>query len=106
MRDGVCPKCKSRDVRSGLQWSRNGKDRIPLGNMITGAPIDIYVCASCGYVETYISDERSLREIAKYWPRMAGDKLKPEQKPRHIRPYTKRKRLSPLTADLFETDEE
>jgi hypothetical protein len=29
-----------------------------------------FACVSCGYVESYILDERLLEEIAKSWPRV------------------------------------
>jgi hypothetical protein len=109
MKNGICPKCGSKDVRSGTQWSRGGtysSNRIPLGNMVSGAPLDNYVCVNCGYVESYISDERSLREIARYWPRVIEHKLKPDQKATQIRPYKKRKRLGPLSEDMFENGDD
>jgi hypothetical protein len=36
----------------------------------TGAWLTNFVCVSCGYVESYILDERLLEDIATNWPRV------------------------------------
>jgi hypothetical protein len=36
------------------------------------AILDFYICANCGYVELYISDEAVLDKIAERWPRADG----------------------------------
>ena len=71
MRDGVCPKCGSADVRFSDNVTKPSSI-FPLGQ-IQGlanqwlAIQDHYVCVQCGYVESYISDTVQLVEIAHKW---------------------------------------
>ena len=76
MKDGQCPKCNYRLVYSGadlpLKCGINCINCIPLtGGFSTPdyAALDNYVCVSCGYVESYISEPEHLLLIAKNWPR-------------------------------------
>ena len=69
MKRGVCPKCGSNDVRSGA----NVGDILRIeGSMLLGvfAGRDNYVCAKCGYVESYIANSRDLQKIIDRWPRV------------------------------------
>lgn len=77
LKSGICPKCGSDEVFSGhnlddtVRYGENESNTIPLYrnwiNIIKGAPLDNYVCTSCGYVESYISDHEALRKISKIW---------------------------------------
>ena len=37
------------------------------------APLDNYVCAACGYVESYISREEDIAGIRRKWPTLGAD---------------------------------
>jgi hypothetical protein len=80
--------------------------RIPV-TLLYSAPVEHYVCAVCGYVESYVIHVGALRKIEESWPRVGdvqGIRLPAGQGARFIRPYKRRKRLGPLMADLFEAD--
>ena len=70
MKTGICPKCKSESVYCGdkipLKSGPFGSNSIPV-NIISIAPLDNYVCAECGYTESYIAGADKLKEIAKSW---------------------------------------
>ncbi len=70
MKTGTCPKCASTEVFSGagvvLKKGPFGSNAIPIG-LTSMAALDNYVCAGCGYVESYISDPGKLTEIAGKW---------------------------------------
>jgi len=74
MKNGLCPKCGSTDIRSGefLAEKEGGYtgNRIPvtIALLNSAAWLDNYVCARCGYVESYIADPKRLAEIAERWP--------------------------------------
>lgn len=38
------------------------------------APIDNYVCVTCGYLERYISERSKLKEIARKWDKAVPEK--------------------------------
>ena len=70
MKTGICPKCTSNEVFSGagivLKKGPFGSNAIPIG-LTSIAALDNYVCTSCGYVESYISDSDKLTEITRKW---------------------------------------
>lgn len=76
MRDGMCPKCKSTEVYAGTNISFKGgtygSNSIPI-SFLSQAALDNYVCADCGYVESYIADRAKCKEIAAKWPRVGSD---------------------------------
>ena len=76
MKTGTCPKCSSDAIYSGagvaLKKGPFGSNSIPVG-LTSIAALDNYVCAECGYVESYVSDPKKLAEIARKW-----DKIDPE----------------------------
>lgn len=75
MRDGICPKCGSTDVHSGADLPRSTKlgsywsNAVPV-TMWAYTALDNYVCLTCGYVESYISEASALSKIRKKWPRV------------------------------------
>ena len=79
MKSGNCPKCGSEEVYVKRK-NIGGGNNIPIGSWWQGAvPFDNYVCASCGYVENYISDVDTpsgdggiLRYISEHWERADG----------------------------------
>jgi hypothetical protein len=72
LRDGICPKCGSEEVYSGGNAPQAPRNMIPIrgGFSGTGAWLTNFVCVSCGYVESYILDQRLLEDIATNWPRV------------------------------------
>jgi predicted nucleic-acid-binding Zn-ribbon protein len=70
LKTGICPKCTSTEVFSGagiaLKKGPFGSNAIPIG-LTSIAALDNYVCTSCGYVESYISDLGKLTEISRKW---------------------------------------
>lgn len=74
MKTGVCPKCQSAEIYAGsdipLKKGPFGSNAIPV-SMTSIAALDNYVCAECGYVESYIGDSDKLKEIQRKWVRIA-----------------------------------
>ncbi len=73
MKKGKCPKCGSQEIYSGagisLKGGTYGCNTIPLGGVFgRHAPLDNYVCAECGYVESYINSAGDLEKIRSRWP--------------------------------------
>jgi len=70
MKDGKCPRCGAKDIYSGCDLPLKGgpfnSNSIPI-SLTSMAPLDNYVCTACGLVESYIADERKLKEIVKKW---------------------------------------
>jgi predicted nucleic-acid-binding Zn-ribbon protein len=70
MKDGKCPRCGSADIYSGSDLPLKGgpfsSNSIPI-SLTSMAPLDNYVCSSCGLVESYIADEKKLKEIMHRW---------------------------------------
>ena len=61
---GTCPKCSSTDIRTyrGRTWAT----MIPVGYKVFGAVYTSwFVCASCGFVETWIERQEDLATIRK-----------------------------------------
>ena len=80
MKDGICSKCGSNEVyfnpKTGELMNQYGVNTIPIKGGIFGASsavLDNYVCGRCGYVESYILDNRKLLEIVKNWTRAARE---------------------------------
>jgi len=71
MKKGICPRCQSREIFSGIQVSNKSgnhfSNTIPL-SLFRGAVLDNFVCGQCGYVESYIAKEKDLAAIKKKWP--------------------------------------
>lgn len=86
MKNGICPKCGSKEVHTGSTMTSRGKagpegvNTIPItsGVMPSVVALDNYVCVNCGYTESYISDTNKLHKIAEKWPRVE-DLLKQEK---------------------------
>jgi predicted nucleic-acid-binding Zn-ribbon protein len=72
MKNGKCPKCKSKEVYSGenikLKKGVYGANTIPLGGLFgSHVVLDNYVCANCGYLESYINKKEDLFKIRSQW---------------------------------------
>jgi len=74
MKNGQCPKCSAANIRVKKgNMGPYGINSIPTGEhglftIPATIPLDTYICLSCGYVESYISDRRHLSNIAALWP--------------------------------------
>jgi predicted nucleic-acid-binding Zn-ribbon protein len=70
LKDGICPKCKSHEVYCGaeivLKSGPFGSNSIPI-SLASIAALDNFVCTNCGYVESYVSDSKKLKEICQKW---------------------------------------
>ncbi len=77
MKNGNCPKCGSGEVYSGIDLILKGgpfaSNSIPV-SLTSLAPIDNYVCVTCGYLERYISERSKLKEIARKWDKAVPEK--------------------------------
>lgn len=71
--DHECPICGGMRIGSGAEVDGKeglrGGNRIPIDEKLY-APLDNYVCLSCGYVESYIADRGILNRIARQWERV------------------------------------
>lgn len=69
MRNGICNKCGEMTVHSGamIPVKASSGNSIPI-DFSHNVPLDNYICVSCGYVESYISDIAALQRIATQWP--------------------------------------
>jgi predicted nucleic-acid-binding Zn-ribbon protein len=78
LKQGKCSKCGSEEVYSGVDILPKsgpfGSNSIPI-SIVSIAALDNYVCADCGYLESYISETGKLEEISKKWPK-TSDMLK------------------------------
>ena len=58
MKNGICPKCGSSEVYAGTGLTNKagyyGVNSVPITYWIYAA-LDNYVCAGCGYVESYLN---------------------------------------------------
>jgi predicted nucleic-acid-binding Zn-ribbon protein len=71
VRTGICPKCGSHKVYSGGGGSRQATcTGIARTAFLPDQHLTSYVCAVCGYTESYIADPNALRDIARSWDRV------------------------------------
>lgn len=74
MKDGHCPKCGSANVymkHRGV-YASGGGDNFLIVHISTfsDADFDDYLCADCGYIESYIADKSKLPVIASKWAKV------------------------------------
>jgi predicted nucleic-acid-binding Zn-ribbon protein len=76
MKNGKCPKCGSDRVFHGVEipakFGPFGSNSIPI-TLFSIAALDNYVCAACGYVESYVAETAKRQEIEKRWPRVKDE---------------------------------
>lgn len=72
MKNGRCPKCESCEIYRKREGIRTGiGDRIKVSvSWWWSAMLDDYVCANCGYVESYVPEESDRHEIASKWDKV------------------------------------
>jgi predicted nucleic-acid-binding Zn-ribbon protein len=68
MRNGICPKCGHATVHSGrdIPVKNSSGNTIPI-DFKQSVALDNYVCVTCGYVESYISNQEALKRIDEQW---------------------------------------
>lgn len=77
MREGVCPKCSSHDVYTnqeiGTVESVYGVQAIPVKGVARTefARLITYVCAGCGYAESYVRGSQSIAQIVRHWKKVS-----------------------------------
>lgn len=73
LKDGICTQCGSDEVYSGanLRYKHGGfgSNTIPV-SFWDEAELDNYICVNCGYLESYVSDQRALEVVKKHWVRV------------------------------------
>jgi predicted nucleic-acid-binding Zn-ribbon protein len=69
LKNGICPRCHHTQVYSSsrLRAETGNASFIPL-SFLRSIALDNYVCANCGYVESYVSEPEMLSRIADIWP--------------------------------------
>ena len=76
MKNGICLKCGSKAIYSGIDvFMKGGMSRsnsIPI-TTFTMARLDNYVCARCGFVESYVADRENLERIIEKGPRVGEE---------------------------------
>lgn len=77
IRSGLCPKCGHASIHSGrdIPVKASSGNTIPI-DFKHSAALDNYVCITCGYVESYLSDNEALKRIAEQWPDASQSKRK------------------------------
>lgn len=68
MKDGVCPRCHALEIYSSanFQYKTGNPTTIPL-SFLRSIPLNNYVCANCGYVESYVADPEMLSRVKDIW---------------------------------------
>jgi len=70
MKDGICPKCQTATVYRRLEGINHGGGGIYISTFSNGAErcdVAYYVCATCGYMESYLDDEEKRSDVARTW---------------------------------------
>ena len=77
MRNGICPKCGHATVHSGrdVPVKNSSGNTIPI-DFKNSVALDNYVCVTCGYVESYISNPDAIKRIDEQWPDAGKGKSK------------------------------
>lgn len=64
---GVCPKCASKDIR--VSKRKIPASLIPVNRTLFGAAYTSwFICANCGFVETWVESQKDLEKIRKKLP--------------------------------------
>jgi len=77
MKSGKCPKCRSTNVHDGsvVPHKKGASSQYALKiSAFYAVALDRYVCAGCGYVESYVTDRSDLERISQEWPRVGSEK--------------------------------
>lgn len=67
MKDGICPKCSSREIHV----VSNTASEVAIGiSFLNTAFLDYHVCVNCGFVEMYVREAAMLPKIAAKFPKV------------------------------------
>jgi predicted nucleic-acid-binding Zn-ribbon protein len=69
VKDGICPKCGAKEVHVVVQTSVETAITLTRGM----AYLNYYVCVNCGYVELYVHESETLKDIAWKYRRIRRD---------------------------------
>lgn len=69
MRNGVCPKCGASEIHYTTGPAIEGAVKLTLG-LFMATRLVLYICVSCGYVESYVAEQDWLQTIAEKLPRI------------------------------------
>lgn len=75
MKNGDCPKCGGGKVFADTD---NPYHHLPVSPSRL-AELENYVCAECGYVESYVVQDRDLQTIRDYWARVRSVVKRPNR---------------------------
>lgn len=72
MKNGECPKCGSKEISRGAEHGRSGCNTNEFMRVAYMTKVELihYVCAACGYTESYIEDPKGLSAIRKKFTRL------------------------------------
>ncbi len=62
MKNGPCPKCGSKEIYVQRNWVGNPRNVLKLG-MFSPVNLREYICAECGFVETYLDNLEDASKI-------------------------------------------
>ena len=74
MRNGLCPKCRSRNVyvkENGVKIGEYSGVYVYTSMITKSSPLESYICADCGYFENFIADPAKLMEVTLTWTKVA-----------------------------------
>lgn len=69
MLTGKCPKCASEEIyvdATKSRMGRNARDELSVTGLVS-VTLTNYVCANCGFTESYILDEQDRERIKRKW---------------------------------------
>ena len=67
MKNGICPKCETREVHFVKRMEDDTS--IPISWLVK-AELGYYVCTKCGYTELFVQNEQLLPKIAEKYPKV------------------------------------
>lgn len=80
MRDGICPKCNSKEICSDaeLSWRSNsyGLNQVVIRGQFFNAVLvkyDNYLCTDCGYMERYIDNTSERQLVKENWSKLLAE---------------------------------
>lgn len=71
MKNGICPKCDGREV-----YRQPGNHHAPETISLTGGVVNQgaapakYVCATCGFLEYYLPEQKHIQVVRENWERV------------------------------------
>lgn len=78
MKSGICPKCGSNEIYTNKKLQPFNSILLKFAWQWIRAYLRRYVCAACGYIESYVADEESLKHILEEFEPLNKEKRKNE----------------------------